>query len=175
MEQRRTGVLFWAVDKLSAKVDFIHGRRFTLPDLLSGAMAVCLRRSLNGDNRARQLALEVDRVELVKDVLEGGDRLAHLHEIIGRSVQLSLNRFVHGFGCRLDILLLAGFLKESPTSVISGRCHDSRLRVELIGGHGGDFAILLVNRGHKTNLAALFVDDFLFIDDSHVLHQHVLP
>ena len=73
----RCSVLAGTVQKLGADVDFILALvlavRALLPNLLSGAMAVKLRRRLDRDNRPGQFALEVKAVQHVERAFE----LAH--------------------------------------------------------------------------------------------------
>ena len=173
MQQGRAGGFLRAVDELGAEVDLIHALILGLPDLLGGAMAVRFRRGLNGDDRTGQLALEVDRVELVEDRLESGDRLAHLHRLglvlRGRGLGLRL------FSLRLGGLLLSDrFFAEAPAAIIGSGGHAGRLSGGLARRNGEDFAILFVNLDDQANLVGLLVDDLLVQHGSHVLHFYIL-
>ena len=199
----RRSVLARTIQELGADIDFILALVLAvcalLPNLLSGAMAVGLRRSLDGDYGLGQLALEVDRVELVEDVLQGCDGLAHLHGIGGVSLGALLGLLV-GLGLlggrlvselalgRGGLLVVAqqvvgpaglglvlgsgglGLLVERPAAVVGGGGHDGGLGVGLVHGDGENLAVLLVNADDLADLLGLLVDDLLVGDDGHVLH-----
>ena len=204
VQQCRAGLLLGPVDELGAQVDLIHALGLGLPNLLGGAVAVGLRRSLDGDHGLGQLALEVDRVELVEDVLQGRDGLAHLHGVGGIVLGAILGLLV-GLGLvsrlalrlllgsvaglsRLTALVVAqqvvglvgrglvlgsggrGLLVDGPAAVVGGGGHDGGLGVELVGGHGENLAVLLVDLDDLTDLLGLLVDDLLVGDNGHVLH-----
>ena len=177
MQQGRAGGFLRAVDELGAEVDLIHALILGLPDLLSGAMAVRFRRGLNGDDRTGQLALEVDRVELVEDRLESSDRLAHLHRLglVLRGRGLGLRLFGLGLSGGLGDLLFGGRLfAEAPAAIIGSRGHAGRLSGGLARGNGEDFAVLFIDLDDQANLVGLLVDDLLVQHGSHVLHFYIL-
>ena len=177
MQQGRAGGFLRAVDELGAEVDLIHALILGLPDLLGGAMAVRFRRGLNGDDRTGQLALEVDRVELVEDRLESGDRLAHLHQLglvlCGRGLGLRL--FGLRLGNGLDGLLFGDRLfAEAPAAIIGSGGHAGRLSGGLARGNGEDFAVLFIDLDDQADLVGLLVDDLLVQHDAHILHLYFL-
>ena len=177
VQQGRAGGVLRAVDELGAEVDLIHALVLRLPDLLGGAMAIGFRRGLNGDDRTRQLALEVDRVELVEDRLEGGDRLAHLHRLglVFRGRGLGLRLFGLGLGSSFGNLLFGGrFFVEAPAAIVRSGSHAGGLSGRLACGNGEDFAILFVDLDDQANLVGLLVDDLLVQHGSHVLHFYIL-
>ena len=177
MQQGRAGGFLRAVDELGAEVDLIHALVLGFPDLLGGAMTVRFRRGLNGDDRTGQLALEVDRVELVEDRLEGGDRLAHLHRLrlVLRGRGLSLRLLGLGLGSGLGDLLFGGRLfAKTPAAIIGSGGHAVRLGGGLARGNGKDFAVLFVDLDDQADLVGLLVDDLLVQHGSHVLHLYIL-
>ena len=174
VQQGRAGGFLRAVDELGAEVDLIHALVLGFPDLLGGAMAVRFRRGLNGDDRTRQLAFEVDRVELVEDRLEGGDRLTHFHRfgLVLRSRGLGLRLFNLGLG--VGLLFGGRLFAEAPAAIIGSRGHAARLSGGLVHGNGEDFAVLFIDLDDQTDLVGLLVDDLLVQHGSHVLHFYIL-
>ena len=174
MQQGRAGGFLRAVDEFGAEVDLIHALVLRLPDLLGGAMAVRFRRGLNGDDRTGQLALEVDRVELVEDRLEGGDRLAHLHRLGLVLRGRGLGPRLFGLGLGSGLLFGGRLFAEAPATIIGSSGHAGRLSGRLARRNREDFAVLFVDLDDQADLVGLLVDDLLAQHGSHVLHFYIL-
>ena len=81
MAHRRSGVGRRTIEELRADIDFIHSLALRFPNLLSRAMAISLRCRLYRDDRSRQLAAEVGRIQNVKQTFELTYDVRHFHSL----------------------------------------------------------------------------------------------